>query len=172
MDNPATTLAPSSFSLWQYRPLFTIVGLIALASIVTSVDGSTVDWMGAMTAFMAGFFLVFAGFKLLDVPGFARGYAKYDLLAMRWKGYGYLYPFIELVLGIGYLTVPLDPTLNMITAAVMLFGGIGVTIKLLKREQFQCACLGTFIKVPLTAITFIEDFGMALMALGLFFGMM
>ena len=48
---------------------------------------------------------------------------------------------------------------------VMTFSGIGVAIKVLKREPFQCVCLGTFLKVPLTTITLIEDFGMAILAI-------
>lgn len=47
---------------------------------------------------------------------------------------------------------------------VMTFSGIGVALKLLKKEKFQCACLGTFLKVPLTKITIVEDFGMAFLA--------
>ena len=47
-----------------------------------------------------GFFLVFAGFKLMDLKGFAEGYSTYDLLAQRWFGYGYVYPFIELSFGL------------------------------------------------------------------------
>lgn len=47
----------------------------------------------------------------------------------------------------------------------MIFSGIGVANKLLKREPFQCVCIGTFLKVPLTKITLIEDFGMAILAL-------
>jgi hypothetical protein len=43
--------------------------------------------------------------------------------------------------------------------------GLGVLIKITKKEHFQCACLGTFLKVPLTKVSLIEDFGMALMAL-------
>lgn len=31
-------------------------------------------------------------------------------------------------------------------------------------EQFQCVCLGTFLKVPLTKVTLVEDFGMAALA--------
>ncbi|CAM6000172.1 unnamed protein product [Sphagnum balticum] len=54
------------------------------------------DWM---RHFMAGFFLVFSFFKLLNLKTFADGYAKYDLLAMRWKPYGFIYPFCELALG-------------------------------------------------------------------------
>jgi hypothetical protein len=49
--------------------------------------------------------------------------------------------------------------------AVMGFSGIGVAIKLTRGEQFQCACLGTALNVPLTSVTLIEDFGMAALAL-------
>lgn len=47
----------------------------------------------------------------------------------------------------------------------MTFSGLGVAISLLQKRKFQCACLGTMIKVPLTQVTLIEDFGMAAMAL-------
>jgi hypothetical protein len=156
---------PIRSSLWQYRPLFTIALVILIASLAVGWNGSVIELERVMSAFMAGFFLVFSGFKLLDIPGFARGYAQYDLLAMHWRSYGFVYPFLELILGLGYILIPTNTTLNIVTAVLMAFSGIGVTIKLLKRETFQCACLGTFIKVPLTAITFVEDFGMATMAL-------
>jgi hypothetical protein len=48
---------------------------------------------------------------------------------------------------------------------VMLFSGLGVAIKLARKEQFQCVCLSTFLTVPLTKVTLIEDFGMGLLAL-------
>jgi hypothetical protein len=51
----------------------------------------------------------------------------------------------------------------------MSFSGLGVTIKLMKKETFQCACLGTFLKVPLTKVTVIEDFGMVALALVMLF---
>ena len=114
---------------------------------------------------MAGFFIVFAGFKLMDLKGFAEGYSTYDLLAQRWFGYGYIYPFIELGFGLAMLVGLMSSTLLWAEIIVMLFSGIGVSIKLAKGEEFQCACLGTFLKVPLTKITLFEDFGMALLAL-------
>ena len=114
---------------------------------------------------MAGFFLVFAGFKLMDLKGFAEGYSTYDLLAERWFGYGYIYPFIELVFGLAMLAIIQSPLLLWTEFIVMAFSGIGVSIKLAKGEEFQCACLGTFLKVPLTKVTLFEDFGMALLAL-------
>ena len=161
-DGADTSAAQSG--LMQYKPLFLIVGLIALAALAGAWNGSTVEWQRAMQHFMAGFFFVFSGFKLLDIKGFAEGYSQYDLLAKQWRGYGYIYPFVELALGLAYVLVPTEPLLHIVTMIVMVFSGMGVSIKIAKREKFQCACLGTFIDVPLTSITILEDFGMAIMA--------
>ncbi|MCI0560587.1 MAG: hypothetical protein MN733_19035, partial [Nitrososphaera sp.] len=112
-----------------------------------------------------GFFVVFGTFKLMDLKGFAEGYSTYDILAQRWFGYGYLYPCIELGFGLVMLAGFHPAWLLWSEAAVMAFSGLGVSIKLARREPFMCSCLGTFLKVPLTYVTLIEDFGMALLAL-------
>lgn len=153
--------------LQTYRPLLVIIGMILLVAILTSVEVGVWDERRFMTHFMAGFFLVFSGFKFLDLRGFAEGYSTYDLLAKRVPAYGLLYPFLELALGIGYLLIPEHPTLHIATLVLMLFSGLGVAIAMIKKQKFKCACLGTIIDVPLTNITLIEDFGMAAMAAGM-----
>jgi len=162
-DGSSPTNSEESW-LQKYKPLLIIAGLIALASLATTYDGATVARNDFMMNFMAGFFLVFSGFKLLDIKGFATGYATYDLLAKRVYGYGYIYPFLELALGLAYLTRFNLVMTNKITLALMIFSGAGVLVAIAKKQKFQCACLGTFIKVPLTTVTIIEDFGMAAMA--------
>ena len=117
-----------------------------------------------MMHFMAGFFLVFSFFKLLDIRGFADSYAMYDLLAMRWKGYGLLYPFIELGLGLGYVLHWQPRLVNTLTLAVMLFSSIGVIRAVSNRQKIQCACLGSVFNLPMSTVTIIEDLTMALMA--------
>ncbi len=155
---------------WKsYLPLFVIISLIFIASATVSWSTGMFNISHFVTYFMTGFFLVFSGFKLMDLRGFAEGYSTYDLLAQRWFGYGYIYPFIELGFGLAMLAGFMNPALLWAEFVVMLFSGIGVGIKLAKGEEFQCACLGTFLKVPLTKITLIEDFGMALLALVLLF---
>lgn len=150
--------------LVQYKPLFIIVGLILLASLVSS--HSLEEFM---RHFMAGFFLTFSGFKLINLKGFVNGYKMYDLLARRWKGWGYTYPFVELFLGLSYLT-NFEPVLtNIVTLVVMGFSGIGVLNELKKKRKIKCACLGTVIDVPLTYVTLVEDFGMVLMAAAMLF---
>lgn len=149
----------------SYAPLYVIIAIITIASLAVAVRTGVFMLPTFLNSFMAGFFLVFAGFKLVDLKGFAAGYATYDLLAKRVFSYGYVYPFIELALGLLYI-IGWNPFItNMLTFIVMTFSGIGVAIKLLRHEKFQCACLGTFLKVPLTKVTLVEDFGMGLMAL-------
>ena len=149
---------------WKsYMPLIVIILLITIASVITSWN-SQPSLPQFILNFMTGFFLVFAGFKLMDLKGFAEGYATYDLLARRVKAYGYVYPFIELTFGLLMLAGYHPVWLLWTEFVVMTFSGIGVAIKIAKREPFMCACLGTFLKVPLTYVTLIEDFGMAILA--------
>lgn len=155
--------------MWQsYMPLIVIILLITVVSLITSWTGQFF-LSDFILHFMTGFFLVFAGFKLMDLKGFAEGYSTYDLLAQKWFVYGYIYPFIELAFGLIMLAGFHPAWLLWTEFGVMAFSGLGVAIKVARREPFMCACLGTFLKVPLTYITLIEDFGMAILALVLIF---
>jgi hypothetical protein len=150
---------------WRsYMPLLIIILMIGVSSLVVSWSNGFL-LSSFILYFMTGFFLIFSGFKLMDLKGFAEGYSTYDLLAKRWFGYGYMYPFIELTFGLLMLSGFHPDWLLWTEFVVMMFSGIGVAIKLAKGEEFQCACLGTFLKVPLTKVTLVEDFGMALLAL-------
>lgn len=148
---------------WKsYLPLIVIILTITVSAVVVSWNKGLTDFV---LYFMTGFFLVFSAFKLMDLKGFAEGYSTYDLLAQKWFGYGYIYPFVELTFGLLMLSGFHSSWFLWIEFAVMAFSGVGVVIKIAKGEEFQCACLGTFLKVPLTKITILEDFGMALLAL-------
>jgi len=151
-------LGPLSWK--SYLPLVIIVGMILLVALVTASTATRV-----VEHFMAGFFVVFGTFKLLDLNGFADGYWTYDLIAQRIKAYGYIYPFLEIGFGFAMLAGVRSPVLYLAEFAIMVVSGIGVAIKLSKHEKFQCVCLGTFLKVPLTTVTLVEDFGMAILAL-------
>ena len=150
-------------NLASYKPLIIIIGLIFIAALTVSLRANFY-LRNFLETFMAGFFLVFSDFKLLDLTGFAQAYSTYDLLARKVLTYGYLYPFIELFFALAIIAKFNPLVLNSTVLIVMSFSGIGVLQSLLKKRRFQCACLGTIIKVPLTQVTLIEDFGMAAMA--------
>lgn len=161
-------LNPANHSLKDYVPLIVVFGFIAAASAThVYVMGST--WLNWMNAVMGYFFLFFALFKLIDLPGFAEGYAHYDIFARRVKAWGFIYPFVELALALLYLANVLSPWLYSLTIVVTLINVISVAIKLSQKERFMCACLGTILKVPLTTVTLVEYGLMGVMAGLMFF---
>ena len=140
-----------------YKPILLIFALITAVSLTTSWASDGVNWMSFMNTFMAGFFLVFSFFKLLDLKGFAESYAMYDVVAMKVKPYGYIYPFIELGLGFAYLTgINLFIT-NLITIAVMGISSVGVVASVMNKKKIQCACLGAVFNLPMSTVTIVED---------------
>ena len=151
----------------SYYPLVLILFYLLGASGLAEVALGGFDWMRAMRHFMAGFFLVFSFFKLLDVPSFAMSYSSYDIVARRWLGYGYLYPFLELGLGAAYLANLFPLATNIATIVVMGVSTVGVLQSVLARRKIQCACLGTVFNLPMSSVTLIEDGLMIGMAIGM-----
>lgn len=121
-----------------------------------------------MRAFMGVFFLVFGLFKLLDLKGFVMSYIGYDLIAQRWFTYGYIYPFIELGLAGAFLLNFQTELAYLFDVLIMGIGSVGVVQQLLKGSKIRCACLGSFVKLPLTTISLVENvtmLGMGLLSL-------
>ena len=129
------------------------------------------DWnlMLGMQNFMAGFFLVFGFFKVVNLKGFADAYQMYDLVAKKSRAYALLYPFLELALGFAYLLSFQLFFTSIITLVVMGVSAVGVGNELRKKNQIVCACLGAVFKIPMTKVTFLEDVVMFLMALWMVF---
>ena len=146
-----------------YFPLFLVLALIAVAAFAGS------DWM---TSFMAGFFLVFGAFKLLDVVAFADAYATYDVVAKRFRPWGYAYPFIETALGFAFLFQFQMHAATWLALILSLVGAVGVIQSVMRKQAIKCACLGTVFNLPMSSVTIIENLGMAVMAAWmLIFGM-
>jgi copper chaperone CopZ len=148
-----------------YKPILLIFAYITVvSSLVNFVLFPLRGLMGFMQHFMAGFFLTFSFFKMLDLKGFAESYAMYDVVAKRIPAWGYLYAFIELGLGIAFI-INFNPLItNMVTVAVMSVSIIGVLQSVLNKQKIQCACLGAVFKLPMSTVTIIEDALMILMA--------
>ena len=158
---------PEEETTWlqAYYPLFLIVGLIAIVSLRGAQSIS--EWM---LHFMAGFFIVFCFFKLLDLQGFRDAYSAYDLLARRWPSYGLVYPFLELGIGFAFLfQIQLNAALAF-SVLLMGFSSLGVIKALTEKRKIRCACLGTVLKLPMSSITLIEDLGMVAMSAAMLAG--
>ena len=153
----ATTVPESNDAITSYKPLLLVLMYILLVTLLSEVANGIFDWHRWMTNFMAGFFLTFSFFKMLDLRGFADSYATYDVVAKRWHAWGYVYAFIELALGIAYL-LRFNPLItNGVTFVVMSISIIGVLQSVWNKRKIQCACLGTVFNLPMTTVTIIED---------------
>lgn len=151
-------------SLTTYQPLILIISFIVGVTLLVQFPFDDFSGMLWMRHFMAGFFLVFAFFKLLNIKGFAMSYMMYDIIAARWKGWGYVYPFVELMLGIMYL-INIAPVLtNWITLIVLGLSSVGVIRSVLNKKKIKCACLGDVFNLPMSTVTIVEDLAMVTMA--------
>ena len=140
-----------------------ISGIIALSFIHSSVvqEFSTHQFIDS---FMGVFFIVFAAFKLINLKEFAYGFQSYDILAKRSLAYSFVYPFIQAIFGILYLLGATNVLLHSTVLLVSLVSGVGVLLSLSRHAHVHCVCLGNVVKLPLSTISFVEDFGMAAMA--------
>ena len=89
----------------------------------------------------------------------------YDPIAKKITTYGYIYPFIEILLGLMFLTRVEVNIALLITIIILGITSVGVTQTLLNKRKINCACLGTTLKLPMTEATFIENAIMIIMAI-------
>lgn len=140
-----------------YKPILLIFFYITLVTLLGQVFNHHFDVMQWMQHFMAGFFLVFSFFKMLNLKGFAESYVMYDVVAKRLPAWAYIYAFTELALGIAFL-INFNPLItNSVTFVVMSISIIGVLQSVLNKKKIQCACLGAVFNLPMSTVTIIED---------------
>jgi len=148
--------------LQQLKPLLLIFLYLFAAAFLLNYN----EWNfnSAMLDFMGLFYIVFSFFKLLDLKGFPESFKMYDPLAKIIPAYGWVYPFIELALGLMFL-MRFEIVIALI-ATIFILGitTIGVIRTLLDKKSIRCACLGTALKLPMTEATFIENAIMLVMA--------
>jgi cation transport ATPase len=152
-----------------YKPILLIFFFISIVTLLIQFQNHHFDVMQWMQHFMAGFFLVFSFFKLLNITGFADSYVIYDVLAKRFPAWAYAYVFVELGLGMAYI-LSFNPIItNLTTLIVMSISIIGVLQSVLNKKKIQCACLGAVFNLPMSTVTIIEDVLMIVMSASMLF---
>ena len=159
---PSTALPAKSAQ--TYKPLLILLAYLLLVILAASVASGRFDLTEAMRLFMGGFFIAFSFFKMLDLRGFADAYRSYDLVAKAVPSYGFIYPFIELSLGLAYLAAWQPFSVNAATAVIMGVSLVGVIKAVTSKQTIRCACLGTVFNLPMSTVTIIEDGLMLAMA--------
>jgi len=151
----------------SHSTVIIIFGIITLFTLTRQWLVGSWYGMQAMSDFMAGFFLIFGTFKIIDLPGFVAMYRKYNLIAEHLTLYAYAIPFIQIGLGITYLFHVYPLASNSINFFIMSLGFISALIKLIKKEVVPCACLGPLFQHPLSLMSLFEPALMVIMSLSM-----
>ena len=152
------------YNIRRYKPLFILFFYIIILAYLFSLYNNSF-----MLSMMGIFFVLFSFFKVINLLDFKEKFSKYDTIAKYVNFYGYCYPFLELFIGILFLMKYSHIYLLIFTILILSSTNLGVVIALRKKEIKQCACLGTYFNLPLTTVTFIENFVMIVMAILLLF---
>ena len=150
-------------TLKELAPLISVILGISLIALLRQIAGINtmlymMDWMGL-------FLLVFGGLKLVDLKGFALGFASYDIVAKRVRYYGYIFPFLEIGLGVLYLSGYMFLLQNILVLIISVLGMYSAYKVITNKLEIRCVCLGVLFHIPMTWATFIENFLMGAMVI-------
>lgn len=163
--------------IYAYRIILLIIALCMICTtliLVVTPPINRISFVDAISLLMGYFVSILAFLKLLDISAFARGFTRYDLIAQKWSTWCFIYPFLELAIGIAFLGL-LYPKIVGVIAFVL--GGIGTisisyalyipSAKHTSSKPLACACTGGKLDVPLGVLSILENVAMALMGLGM-----
>lgn len=149
-----------------YTPILAVFAVTALMAIAASQAAyGTALTIRAVEWFIAFSMAVLAMLKLRDLESFSSMFLNYDLLAKRWVPYAYLYPFLELAVGV----LMIAGVVTWLSAPVgLVIGGIGAVSVFkavyIDKRELKCACVGGDSNVPLGFISLTENLMMIAMA--------
>lgn len=148
-----------------YAPVIALFSVAALMTVAVGLVGDVQSLARYLQLFVAISMCLLGLQKLRDLEAFSNQFLTYDLLAQRIVRYAYVYPFAET--GAGLLM--LAQTAPWLSAPVALvIGGIGAVsiIKAVYVDQrdLRCACVGGNSKVPLGAVSLLENLIMVTVA--------
>ena len=113
---------------------------------------------------MGTLLIVFGSLKLVNLRSFVNIFSKYDVVSKRVPSYGYVYPFLEIGLG---LSIILEDALYpyYLVIGLMVISLLGVVPTLSKGTSLRCGCMGSLFHIPLSYVTISETIGMMLIIL-------
>jgi hypothetical protein len=148
----------------KFLPLILVFSLVLIFTLLHMFVYGT-DIHVFMQYFMAGYFLIFGGLKVINWKKFVTSYRAYDALAAKSAVYAYFYPALEVGLGVIYYLGLASLLVHICVGMLMTQKAYSVYRKLESGDKVICACLGGFFSIPITRVTLVEDAFMSLMAL-------
>ena len=150
-----------------YQPIIAIFSTIFLMAIaMTYALEQSFALIKTIESFISISMCVLGIMKLRDLYSFTNQFLSYDLLAMRWVPYAYIYPFVETLAGISMIA---GTFIWLAAPAAFFIGSVGC-ISVFKavyidKRELRCACVGGDSSVPLGFISLTENIMMIAMAI-------
>lgn len=197
--NRIYTKAYEVFGSWAnvlvlYRPLIALTVMVTMLTTIymhgrypsSHVYQNTMRWKHYglwVHAWMGVFYIIVALLKLRDINGFVDAFVKYDVISSRYRYYGYVYPFLELVLGVMMIitniiqqssSLPLsllilDSRIPLVSSIILMMStSIGACRILINKpkQKIRCACMGVhYADLPMSTITLFENAVMMVMSI-------
>ena len=139
-----------------------VIAIFSVAALMTAgwqfAVGTPLISIATLLLFIAVSMSFLAVQKLQDLYSFTQSFITYDLLAMRWLRYGYLYPFLEAYAGIGMIA---KLPAWWVAPVALFIGGVGAVSVFkavyLDKRELKCACVGGDSNVPLGFVSLTEN---------------
>jgi glutaredoxin len=134
---------------YSYTPvvaIFSTAGLVAWAAAL------------GIPGFMGVSLSMLASLKLMDLESFTESFEKYDLITQQVKPYAKTFPFLELLLGLGFLSGVAPIVTGLGSLALGTSGAVSVFKAVyIDKLELNCACVGGNSKAPLGVVSFLEN---------------
>lgn len=127
------------------------------------ISATLMGAMGSINAvewirwFMGGLMVIFGGLKLLGIEVFVKVFPLYDLIAKRFSVYKYIYPLLQVFLGLLFLIGIFPFFRNIAVIIIGTSGLIGMVKVVSKRGSIRLSYLGTILRLRFSTVIIIEN---------------
>ncbi len=145
----------------SYIPIIALFSTAGLMTLALSLK---------ISGFMGISLSMLASLKLMNLAAFSNSFSKYDLVTRKFRPYGKIYPFLELAIGLGFLS-GIAPLLTAIVSTTVGISGVISVVKAvyIDKMALNCACVGGNSNTPLGMISVAENLMMVIMGLMLIY---
>lgn len=145
----------------SYLPVITVFSVAMFMAIAESFS---------MFRFMGFSLCLLSLLKLMKIRSFAKAFQHYDMLSKILPSYAFIFPFLELFVGLGFLANSFHFFVGM---GALILGSLGTysiyTAVYVEEKDLNCACVGGDTNVPLGAVSITENIIMTLMGIWFLF---
>ena len=109
---------------------------------------------------IASILISFGLIKLYNLYEFVSIFSKYDIITQYLPIYAYIFPFLEILLGLSIIIIKKNIYIQKIYQMIVLYtiiNLIGIYNGLQSKIPLKCGCMGSYFDLPLSNLTIIEN---------------